>query len=242
MCSGTPAPARRPRSTPTTLASLYGFPPGNGQGECVAIIELGGGYRPADLKTYFSGLGITSAPTVAAMSVDHGKNHPTGDPNGPDGEVMLDIEVVGAVAPAAKIVVYFAPNTDQGFIDAVTTAAHDTSNRPSVISISWGGPKSSWTRAVDDGVRQCLPGRRGDGDHRLRRLGRQRLQRRRDRRRRITSTSRHPARTCWPAAAPACRRPAERSRARWCGTTARRAAPAAAASAASSRCRRGRTG
>jgi len=130
---------------PTTLASLYGFPPGDGQGECVAIIELGGGYRPADLKTYFSGLGITSAPTVAAMSVDHGKNHPTGDPNGPDGEVMLDIEVVGAVAPAAKIVVYFGPNTDQGFIDAVTTAAHDTSNRPSVISISWGGSEASWT-------------------------------------------------------------------------------------------------
>jgi kumamolisin len=63
-----------------------------------------------------------------------------------DGEVMLDIEVAGAVAPGARIVVYFAPNTDQGFHDAVTTAVHDTVNKPSVISISWGGPEDSWTK------------------------------------------------------------------------------------------------
>jgi kumamolisin len=35
--------------TPTELASLYGFPAGTGHGECIAIIELGGGYRTADL-------------------------------------------------------------------------------------------------------------------------------------------------------------------------------------------------
>jgi len=131
--------------TPTGLASLYGFPAGNGQGECVAIIELGGGYRTADLQAYFTGLGLNPMPKVSAVSVDHGKNHATGDPNGPDGEVMLDIEVVGAIAPAADIVVYFAPNTDAGFLDAITKAIHDTTNRPSVISISWGGPESAWT-------------------------------------------------------------------------------------------------
>jgi kumamolisin len=132
--------------TPLQLASLYDFPTGNGQGECVAIIELGGGERTADLTTYFSGLGIQTAPKVTAVSVDHSKNHPTGDPNGPDGEVMLDIEVVGAIAPGANIAVYFAPNTDAGFLDAITTAAHDTTNKPSIISISWGGPESSWTQ------------------------------------------------------------------------------------------------
>ena len=130
--------------TPTQLASLYSFPAGTGQGECIGIIELGGGYRPTDLKKYFSALGVP-LPKVSAVSVDHGKNQPTGDPNGPDGEVMLDIEVAGAIAPAAHLAVYFAPNTDQGFLDAVTTAIHDTVNKPSVISISWGGPESSWT-------------------------------------------------------------------------------------------------
>jgi kumamolisin len=130
--------------TPTQLAALYGFPAGTGQGECIAIIELGGGYRPTDLQRYFSGLQVAQ-PRVLAVSVDHGKNHPTGSGNGPDGEVMLDIEVAGAIAPSAKIVVYFAPNTDAGFLDAIAAAIHDTTNKPSVISISWGGPESNWT-------------------------------------------------------------------------------------------------
>jgi kumamolisin len=131
--------------TPLQLASLYDFPDGNGKGECIALVELGGGYRTADLSAYFSGLKITP-PKVSAVSIDHGKNHPTGDPNGPDGEVMLDIEVAGAIAPQANIAVYFAPNTDAGFLDAITTAIHDTQNKPTVISISWGGPESSWTQ------------------------------------------------------------------------------------------------
>jgi kumamolisin len=84
-------------------------------------------------------------PNVTAVSVDGGANLPT-NPNGADSEVMLDIEVAGSIAPAAKIAVYFTPNTDQGFLDALTTAIHDTTNNPSVISISWGGPESSWTQ------------------------------------------------------------------------------------------------
>ena len=131
--------------TPVELASLYGFPAGDGKGECIAIVELGGGYKPADLDTYFKGLGL-AAPKVIAVSVDHGTNSPTGSADGPDGEVMLDIEVAGAVAPGATIAVYFAPNTDAGFVDAVTSAAHDTVNRPSVISISWGSAESQWTQ------------------------------------------------------------------------------------------------
>lgn len=130
--------------TPVQVAAAYDFPSGTGHGQCVALIELGGGFRPADLDTYFKGLGVAT-PSVVAESVDHGTNSPTGDANGPDGEVMLDVEVVGAIAPQANIVVYFAPNTDAGFLDAITTAIHDTTQKPSVISISWGGPESSWT-------------------------------------------------------------------------------------------------
>ncbi|RFU44863.1 protease pro-enzyme activation domain-containing protein [Paraburkholderia sp. DHOC27] len=140
-----PAKTAQPSSfTPLQIASLYQFPQGDGSGQCVGIVELGGGYNTSDLKSYFSNLGV-SAPTVVSVGVDQGSNSPTGDPNGPDGEVTLDIEVVGAVAPAAKIAVYFTTNTDSGFMDAVTTAVHDTTNKPSVISISWGGPESGWT-------------------------------------------------------------------------------------------------
>jgi kumamolisin len=87
-----------------------------------------------------------------AVGVDGGANQPSGDPDSADGEVLLDIEVSGAVAPGARIAVYFAPNTDAGFIDAVTTAAHDTTNAPSIISISWGGPESSWTQQSIDAM------------------------------------------------------------------------------------------
>jgi kumamolisin len=158
-----PGPARRLRParaasssfTPPQLAALYDFPQGDGRGECIAIIELGGGYRPQDLQAYFAGLGL-SAPAVTAVSVDQGANQPTGDPNGPDGEVMLDIEVAGALAPAAALAVYFAPNTDAGFLDAVTTAIHDDVRKPSVISISWGGPESSWTQQAMSAMDQAF--------------------------------------------------------------------------------------
>jgi kumamolisin len=130
--------------SPIQIAQLYQFPANaSAAGQTIGIIELGGGYKTADLTTYFKSLG-QKAPKVTTVSVDGGKNSPS-NANSADGEVMLDIEVAAAVAPGANIVVYFTPNTDQGFIDAIATAVHDTTNKPSVISISWGGPESSWT-------------------------------------------------------------------------------------------------
>jgi kumamolisin len=130
--------------TPLQLADLYDFPAGaDGTGERIAIVELGGGYKTADLTTYFKKLGVKK-PKVTAVSVDGAKNAPTGDATGPDGEVLLDIEVAGAMAPGAEILVYFAPNTDRGFLDAITRAVHDR-REPSVISISWGAAEANWT-------------------------------------------------------------------------------------------------
>jgi kumamolisin len=130
--------------TPPQVAQAYQWPAtASGAGQTIAIIELGGGYRQTDLTTYFQSLNLTP-PAITAVSVDKGKNAPSNSSSA-DGEVMLDIEVAASVAPGAKIVVYFCPNTDQGFTDAISTAIHDTTNKPSVISISWGGPESSWT-------------------------------------------------------------------------------------------------
>src|SRR5215469_1922490 len=145
--------------TPVQIASIYEFPAGtDGTGETIAVIELGGGFSAADLDSYFSGLGI-GVPSVTAHGVDGADNAPGQDPNGADGEVLLDIEVVGGAAPGAAQVVYFAPNTDQGFIDAVTTAVHATPT-PTAVSISWGQSEDSWTAqaraaldaAIADGV------------------------------------------------------------------------------------------
>lgn len=138
--------------SPVQVADAYDFPSGvDGSGQCIGIVELGGGYNTQDLQTFFSGLGITM-PTVTAVSVDGATNSPTGDPSGPDGEVELDIEVAGAIAPTAQLAMYFAPNTDAGFLDAVTTAIHDANLKPLIISISWGGPESSWTQQAMDSL------------------------------------------------------------------------------------------
>jgi kumamolisin len=130
--------------TPMQLAGLYDFPEGDGAGQCIGLIELGGGYEQSDLSMYFGSLGVP-APEVVSVAVDGAGNSPTGDPGGPDGEVTLDVEIAGAIAPKAKIAVYFAPNSDAGFIDAVSHAMHDSTNNPSVVSISWGAPESAWT-------------------------------------------------------------------------------------------------
>jgi kumamolisin len=135
---------------PPSLAKLYNFPTdADGTGQVIGIIELsaphGSGFRPTELQQYFSSLGIAN-PQMVVVSVDGGQNSPGTDPNDPqcaDGEVMLDLEVAGAVAPKAKLVVYFAPNTGQGFLDVINHAVHDSVNNPSVISLSWGGAEDA---------------------------------------------------------------------------------------------------
>jgi len=145
--------------TPPQVAKLYNFPPKlNGSGQCIAILELGGGFRAKDLTAYFKGLGIKK-PKVTAVSVNGGHNDPDGPTKDANGEVMLDIEVAGAVAPGADIAVYFAPNTDEGFLGALTAAIHDNVRNPSVVSISWGGSEADWTdQAKSDFDSACADG------------------------------------------------------------------------------------
>jgi kumamolisin len=131
--------------TADEVAKLYNFPKNaDGKGQRIAIIELGGGYRESDLKAYFRGLGLAE-PKVRSVSVDGGQNRPS-NPSSADVEVALDVEVAGATAPGAELVVYFAPNTDQGFLDALNAAVHDPAGPPAAVSISWGAPESDWSR------------------------------------------------------------------------------------------------
>lgn len=130
--------------TPPELAKLYNFPANSGKDQTIAIIELGGGYNSSDLDAYWRQLGLNPV-SVTSVSVSGAQNSPEGDPNSADGEVALDIEVAGAIAPESRIVVYFAPNTDQGFLSAINAAIYDQVHKPSVISISWGAAESEWT-------------------------------------------------------------------------------------------------
>lgn len=158
--SGASAASNGTTFTALQVAQLYDFPSGlNGSGECIGILEFGGGYTQDDLSKYFGQLGI-AVPSITSVSVD-GVNNSPGDPNA-DPEVALDIEVAGSIAPAAKIVVYFAPFTEQGWVDALTTAIHDNTNKPSVISISWGFAEGEpvqgfeWTPQTVQAVNQAL--------------------------------------------------------------------------------------
>ena len=133
------------------LGTAYAFPDGtDGTGQTIAIIELGGGFGQDDLDTYFAGLGLDT-PSVTAVGVDGADNVPGQDPQGADGEVLLDIEVAGALAPKAAIVVYFAPNTDAGFLDAVSEAIH-ADPAPAAVSISWGQQEDAWTAQARDAM------------------------------------------------------------------------------------------
>jgi kumamolisin len=129
------------------VAKAYNFPikegngPGfTGKGQTCGIIELGGGFVQADLNAYFASLNLP-VPKVTAVSVDGALNSP-GDPNGADGEVMLDIEIAGAIAPGADYRVYFCPNTDAGFLHGIHKA---TADGVTALSISWGGPEDQWS-------------------------------------------------------------------------------------------------
>ncbi|MFF3658637.1 S53 family peptidase [Streptomyces olivochromogenes] len=146
------ARGRQTSYKPHQLAKVYRFPPGtDGSGQTLAIIELGGGADPAELETYFTSLDMPT-PRVTMVNVGTGRNVPGADPDGADGEVLLDIQVAGATAPGAHQQVYFAHNDDQGFVDAVSAAVHATPT-PAALSISWGAPEIFWTdqaRAVFD--------------------------------------------------------------------------------------------
>lgn len=134
----------------TEYAARYRFPTESngvkldGAGQTIALIELGGGYRPNDLQTFFSSAGV-AMPQITAVSVDQAANAPS-TAESADAEVMMDIEIAGVVAPGASLAVYFGPNSDKGFLDALSAAVHDTAHKPGVISISWGAPEASADR------------------------------------------------------------------------------------------------
>lgn len=135
-------------TTASAVAAAYGFPPGlDGSGTAIGFVELGGGWNEADLATYCSRLGLR-LPEVSVVGVDGARNAPTGDPSGPDAEVMLDLEVATAVANGARLVLYVAPNTDAGFYAAIAAAVRDAAHDPSALSISWGAPESTYPRTT----------------------------------------------------------------------------------------------
>src|SRR5579859_1152859 len=140
---------------PAELATIYSFPPGDGSGQTVGILEFGGGFFPDDLATFCQNANV-SVPTVTPVSVN---NTPTNQRDGAEGEVMLDVEVVAGVCPKSKIVVYFSTFDEGGWVSAVDTAVHDEQNPLNVLSISWGYAEDApgaWTAGALDAINDAL--------------------------------------------------------------------------------------
>jgi kumamolisin len=144
----TAAPKPKVSYTAREVAALYRFPPGlDGRGQSVGVIALGGGYLASDMRHYFRALSLPT-PRIRSQSVVGAKNKPRGSTAQYDGEVTGDVQTVGAIAPRARITVYFAPNTPRGFFEAVAAAVHDPRARNSVISISWGQAEVHWRKSL----------------------------------------------------------------------------------------------
>lgn len=175
---------RLPRWDARELAEAYGISsPFDGRGQCIGLVELGGGFHVSDLKKFFSGLRLP-VPKVRCVEVRGRKNSPASAAvirdflaivNGQrklssmgaaellaaqsTAEVTMDIELAGAFAPGADIVVYFTSNDEQGIYHAITRALADTVNRPSVLSLSWGEPEpgvsAAYVRSIDEALRDA---------------------------------------------------------------------------------------
>lgn len=141
--------------TPPQLAEIYCFPKQtSGKGQCVALLEFAGGYNTQDLQTYFGRLGL-KPPSIVDVPLAGASTSATGNLM-LDGEVTLDIEVLGAAAPAAELVIYYAPNTTDGWVRAIHEVVADDVRKPSVLSISWGQVESQWPSQAVRAIEEAL--------------------------------------------------------------------------------------
>jgi kumamolisin len=146
MAAAAPTPTRS--YTAPEVAALYRFPKRlDGRGQRVGVIALGGGFLRSDMRAYFKALDLPM-PEIRVRSVSGARNAPYGESRAYDGEVTGDVQTVGALAPGARIVVYFAPNDTRGFFEAVAAAVHDRRQGNTVLSISWGQGEVHWHRGV----------------------------------------------------------------------------------------------
>jgi subtilase family serine protease len=140
--------------TPEDFASQYNLSPlykegATGAGATIGIVTLAS-VDPATTEFFWSSvLGIsTKANRITLDNVDGGSG-PISDASG-SGETTLDVEQSGALAPDSNIVVYQAPNTDFGFVDAFFAAA--SQNIADSVSASWGESETQIQASVASGM------------------------------------------------------------------------------------------
>jgi kumamolisin len=140
---------------PTEIAGLYGIPLDRDVASvCVGIVALGGGYLASDLSQALAGMGRQAA-IIVDQAVASNSNK-FGGGTVADQEIALDLQIMAALLPKARIVVYFAGDTIQSLVTAIHQAIFDDVNKPQVLSISWGSAEEFWTGPGRDAMQSVL--------------------------------------------------------------------------------------
>jgi kumamolisin len=144
---------------PIQVAQSYNFPLfstpllgtwNDATGQTIGILEFGGGYDPQDFDAYWTSLNIKNPAQVVSVPPVQALGGTPEQPDPFDFEVALDVEVAGAIAQGAKIVIYFGTGVystgpvEMGWYALISKAITDDANNPSVLSISYAYPEPEW--------------------------------------------------------------------------------------------------
>lgn len=121
-----------PALTPVALATAYDFHgTGGGKNQKIGLLEFDA-FNPKDLQEWLSAMKIPDTTINRVTTVPVGGGTPIRSIKG-EGEVLLDLEILIGMAPAANYSVYEAPDL-VSFQDMVNTMIND---HVTVISNSW---------------------------------------------------------------------------------------------------------
>jgi kumamolisin len=149
---------------PADFERHYHFPPGDGARQKIAIAEFASVYFADDVAAYCKTY-KRLVPKIALVPIHMRlKNRkqvaklPRAERNDAlddAKEVMMDTEIIAGLCPKASISVYFAHDTQKGWVDMLDRVIRD---RPVVFSMSWGATEDGrdWAPAAIDAINERL--------------------------------------------------------------------------------------
>ena len=127
--------AQKSSLSPLEVAQIYNFPKGDGEGRTIGIVELGGGWTEGDLLEILHRLD-QAMPEIHIQILDGGSTSPQDQDYG-----LVDLVVLMALAPKATFNLYYAPNNETGFYQALRQATMNNQ----IVLVSWGAEESKWS-------------------------------------------------------------------------------------------------